>query len=350
MAGMASGLALFLATFGAQAMAAQAERYELSGNDVAIYNLVGQVTVERGGGSAVVVELVRGGSDAGTLAVETGPIGSTETLRVIYPDDRIIYPDLNRGSRTELRVRDDGTFGDGGDSWGRGDRISIRGSGSGLEAYADLRISVPAGQRISIYLAAGEAEVTGVDGAIRMDTHSAPVRTNGTSGSLVIDVGSGSVDVSDAQGDVNIDTGSGGVDVRSVGGGSLYVDTGSGSVMASGLDVTDLEIDTGSGRIEAARVNATSVRLDTGSGSVDLELLRDVDNIEIDTGSGSVTLTVPADFGSRVEIDTGSGGIEVDLPVTMRRWDRDHVTGTIGDGQGRLVIDTGSGSVRIRQG
>ena len=350
-AGAAGGLVLVMLQINAPAAAQGAERYELSGSEVAIYNLVGQVTVERGSGSAVVVELMRGGQDAGALEVETGPLGGAETLRVIYPDDRIIYPDLNRGSRTELRVREDGTFGDSDRrGWGRGDRISIRGSGSGLEAYADLRISVPAGQRIAVYLAAGEAEVSNVDGTIRIDTHSAPVRTTGTSGSLVVDVGSGSVDVSDARGDVDLDTGSGSVDVRSVSGDLLRVDTGSGSVMASSVDVTDLEIDTGSGRIEADGVTAAAVRLDTGSGSITLELLQDSDIIEIDTGSGSVTLTVPADFGSRVEIDTGSGGIEVDLPVTMRRWDRDHVTGTIGDGQGRLVIDTGSGSVRIRQG
>jgi DUF4097 and DUF4098 domain-containing protein YvlB len=350
-AGVAMGLAFFLsASFAAVTQAQQAERYELSGRDIAIYNLVGEVTVQQGRGNAVVVEMVRGGRDAGELSVETGPIRGAETLRIIYPDDRIIYPELNRGSRTELRVRSDGTFSDsdrGDRDWGRGDRISIRGGGDGLEAYADMTISVPAGQQVAVYLAAGEAQVMDVDGTIRIDTHSAPVRASGTSGSLIVDVGSGSVDVTSAQGDVDVDTGSGGVDVRTVAGGWLRVDTGSGSVMASDIDVTDLEIDTGSGRIEADRVVAANVRLDTGSGSISLELLRDADDIEIDTGSGSVTLTVPDGFGTQVEIDTGSGGIEVDMPVT---WDRDHVTGTIGDGVGRLTIDTGSGSVRIRQG
>ncbi len=353
-AGTAIGLATALALSGSAALdGQQTERYELSGSEIAIYNLAGQVTVQQGRGSAVVVELARGGRDAGELRVETGPIRGMETLRVIYPDDQIVYPDMGRRSRTELRVREDGTFSDSdrGDSgWGRGDRVSIRGDGSGVEAYADLTISVPAGQDIAVYLAVGEAFVSNVDGTIRMDTHSAPVRATGTRGSLVVDVGSGSVDVSDATGEVNIDTGSGSVDVTSVSGDVLLVDTGSGSVTADGIDVGDLEIDTGSGRIEARRVSAATVRLDTGSGSVNLELLSEADDIEIDTGSGSVTLTVPASFGASVEIDTGSGGIEVDMPVTMRRWDRDHVTGTIGDGQGRLVIDTGSGSIRIRQG
>jgi lia operon protein LiaG len=61
-------------------------------------------------------------------------------------------------------------------------------------------------------------------------------------------------------------------------------------------------------------------------------------------------VTVPDSFGASVDIDTGSGGIELDMPITMRRWQRDHVQGTIGDGGGRLLIDTGSGSVRILSG
>jgi hypothetical protein len=33
--------------------------------------------------------------------------------------------------------------------------------------------------------------------------------------------------------------------------------------------------------------------------------------------------------------------------VSVRRLESDHVIGTIGDGKGRLRIDTGSGSVRL---
>jgi lia operon protein LiaG len=350
-AGLVLGLitGLMLAT----AAAAQAQRYELSGEEISIYNLAGTVKVRAGSGSQVVVELTRGGADGDQLSVETGAIRGSETLRVIYPDDLITYPGMGRGSRTEVRVRDDGTFGDSRDDWGfrgRGDRVRIEGRGRGLEAYADMTISVPRGQRINVYLAVGEASVTSVEGDIRIDTQSAPVTANGIRGSLVVDVGSGRVDVIDVDGDLNVDTGSGSVEVNGVSGGSALIDTGSGSVTASGITATELNIDTGSGRITARDIAASDIRLDTGSGSVDLDVLNDPDLIEIDTGSGGVTLTVPESYGARVEIDTGSGGIEMEMPITMRRWRRDHVNGTIGDGTGTLIIDTGSGSVRVLQG
>jgi len=330
---------------------AQAQSYELSGRHVAIYNLVGQINVQPARGSAVNVEVNFGGPDANELRVETGGIGEAETLRIIYPDDQITYSEWGRRSRTELRVRPDGTFSDS--DWrgrSRGDEVTISGRGGGLEAHADLTIGVPAGQRVSVYLAVGEAIIENVDGDIRIDTHSAPVFASGTRGTLTVDVGSGQVEVRGAEGEVNLDTGSGSVDVSDVSGTSLLIDTGSGTVTAVGVAVDELHIDTGSGRISAERVSARDVMLDTGSGSVELELTENAEDIEIDTGSGGVVVTVPESFGATVDIDTGSGGIELEMPITMRRWQRDHVQGTIGNGGGRMLIDTGSGSVRILSG
>ena len=330
---------------------AQAQTYELSGRHVAVYNLVGQVNVQPARGSAVTVDVNLSGPDAGELFIETGEIRGAETLRIIYPDDRITFSDWGRRSRTEVRVREDGTFGDG--DWRgrtRGDRVSISGRGGGLEAHADLTIAVPAGQRISVYLAVGEAIIENVDGDIRMDTQSAPVYASDVRGTLLVDVGAGTVEVRGAEGEIDLDTGSGSVDVTDVSGSLLSIDTGSGRVTASGVAVDDLHIDTGSGGITADDVSSPNILLDTGSGSVELEVTGSADNIEIDTGSGGVRVTVPESFGARVEIDTGSGGIEMDMPITMRRWQRDHVQGVIGDGGGRLLIDTGSGSVRILSG
>ena len=344
---VAAGLALL----GVGSTAAFGQSYDLTGRTVAIYNIAGEVKVEAGSGSSVTVEVNLGGDDAGKLEVEVGILDNAQTLRVIYPDDRIVYSSLGRRSRTELRVRDDGTF--GGNARGarrsRGDRVTVAGSGSGLEAYADLTIRVPKGQHIEIYLAVGQASITNVDAKILMDTHSADVTASGTRGSLMVDVGSGDITVTDAQGEVNLDTGSGGVEVTGVQGRSLLIDTGSGSVTASDIDVSDLDIDTGSGRIRVEGVKATDIRLDTGSGSITLELLSDARDIEIDTGSGSVTITVPESFGATIDIETGSGDIELGMPVTTRRWSRDHLSGTIGNGGTRLSIDTGSGSVHIRR-
>jgi hypothetical protein len=332
----------------------QVEQYTVTGQDVAIYNLAGQVSVEAGSGSGVGVEVRRGGADGSRLVVERGPIGARQTLRIIYPDDRIVYRsgDGWRGN-SQLRVRDDGTFGD---SWSRRDgrergrEVEVRSHGNGLEAHADLRVVLPRGQHLEVYLAVGRIGVTNVEGDLRLDGGAADVTTSGTTGALVVDVGSGTVRVSNARGRLDLDTGSGDVDVTGASGDELRVDTGSGSVTVRDATATSLSFDTGSGDVEGTGLAADAVMVDTGSGGVDLAFTRPPRDISVDTGSGGVTLTLPAEFAAQVDISTGSGGIDLDFPVQVSRWERDAVRGTIGDGTGRLTVETGSGGVRIRKG
>jgi lia operon protein LiaG len=342
-------LALAAASLAATRGEAQrTERFTLDGSRVAVYNLAGEVRVEPGSGSQVVVEVTRGGSGAAELRVREGETDGAASLVVLYPGDRIVYPRMGRGSNTEMTVDSDGTFGGPGRILG-GRRVRIQGAGSGTEAWADLRVLVPAGRTVSVSQGVGRVEVANVRGDLRVRGASAAIRAQGTRGSLDLDTGSGGIEVRDAEGAVLIDTGSGGVRVNNVRGPRLGVDTGSGGVVGSGLDVENLEVDVGSGGVRLDAVDARDILIDTGSGSVELSLRGDVQRARIDTGSGGVTLAVPAGFGAELDIDTGSGGIDVDVPATVRRAGRSHFTGTIGDGNGRVEIDTGSGGVRVRR-
>jgi lia operon protein LiaG len=340
-----------LIAFAPAATSQAPQRYTVAGDDVAIYNLAGVMRVEGGPAGDVVVEVTRGGDDAAKLQVETGPIGGRQTLRVIYPDDDIIYAALGYHSSSTLDVRDDGTFNDDHHVFGRGHRVRIRGDGSGLDAHADLRILVPAGRRIAVYLAVGKMTATNVNGDVKLDVSSADVSASGMRGSLTVDAGSGDVRVSDVAGDLNLDTGSGNVVASGVRGDDLLFDTGSGDVTLDHVEGRSLKIDTGSGNADATAVKADDLLIDTGSGDVTLELLAGGGSINIDTGSGGVNLTLPADYGADVVLDTGSGEIDLGgIPVTVRKIAEDHIEGRIGSGTGRLHVDTGSGDVRLKKG
>lgn len=345
--GPATALAVLLGVAAAlggrrPAAAQQADTYRLEGRRVAIYNLAGRMEVVRGSGSDVVVRVVRGGADAGALEVAVDEIGGRQALRVLYPEDRIVYDGMGRGSNTRVSVQDDGTFGHGG-----GRRVTIRGSGSGLDAHADLRIEVPPGRAVEVRVAVGEATATDVESDLTIDTGSGSVEASGIRGDLLVDTGSGRVTVFDVEGEVGVDTGSGGVAIDRVRGERILVDTGSGSVEGSELTASSVRIDTGSGSIDVRGIDSPDVYLDTGSGSVEVELLSDVESLDVDTGSGSVTVRVPESLGAELEVDTGSGGIDVDFPVRLHTMRRDHIEGVVGDGRGRIRIDTGSGAVRL---
>jgi len=321
------------------------EAHSLSGADVAVYNLAGAVEIVSGSGSDVVVEVMRGGSDATSLDIQTVRADGREALVIRYPADRVVYSALGRGTENKTRVRDDGTWGGSG-----GREVTVAGSGSGMEAWADLRIAVPSGKDFALYLVAGETSLRDASGDFLIDTHSGRVDVVGAGGGLMVDTGSGEVTVNGFNGDVSIDTGSGAVELNDVQGDEVMVDTGSGSVSGSRVGAASVHVDTGSGKVELRGVSAPDVLVDTGSGAVEIELLTDVDQLEIDTGSGGVTVRVPSSVGAQLELDTGSGGIDVDLPLEIRESERDHLEGVLGDGRGSIRIDTGSGGIKIIAG
>ena len=330
---------------GSASIAEAQESYRLQGDRVAIYNLAGEVEVVPGSGSEVVVTVSMGGADAARLSVEVGDIRGQATLSVVYPGDRIVYARPGGGRyRSTVRIREDGTFGGG----MGGEQVEIASGGSGLEAHADIRVEVPQGMSAAVHNAVGPAEARGVRGDLTLRVRSGSISVTDITGDVELDTGSGAIQAEDILGSLEVDTGSGDVTLARVVAPRVFVDTGSGRVEGRGIETDRLEVDTGSGRVELMDLGSPDVTVDTGSGSVELELTAPVERLEVDTGSGSVTVLVPSALSAEVEVDTGSGGIDVDLPIDVRTSRRGYFMGRAGDGGGRILIDTGSGDVRIR--
>jgi lia operon protein LiaG len=330
------------------------ERHTISTSaPVAIYNLAGEVRVLSGTGSDVIVEITRGGDEGSKLRVEKSTIGARNTLRVIYPDDDILYPGLGRGLHTQLRVNRDGTFynnedDDGYHERGRGDGVDISGRGRGAEMWADMTVRVPEGKTVAVYLGAGRMSASGVNAKLALRGGPGPISADNMRGALFVHAGSGHIEVRSAQGEVELMTGSGGVDVSDVRGTSLTVGTGSGGVEAADVQVARAELHTGSGGITARSFAAPDLEANAGSGRVELGLTSDVRSLNIRTGSGGVRVRMPQNVGATIDIDTGSGGIDTEgFEVVTQRHRRNHLSGKIGNGAGRIEISTGSGGVRL---
>lgn len=324
----------------------QTETRSLGGNRVSIYNLVGRIRAQAGTGNTVNVQISRVGPGASRLRIQTASSGGRELLSIVFPEDRIVYPDM-RGSRTRMRVREDGTFSDG--DWnGRGrDEVEIRREGAGLEAHAELVVSIPKGKIVELFLGVGRMEVSNVEGELHIDVASAEVEVAGVRGNLTLDTGSGRVAVRDVTGSVEVDAGSGGVSLERIKGDVLTIDSGSGGVQATDVDVRELKADVGSGGLRMYRMKAAIADVETGSGGAHLEFLSDVERLSVETGSGGVTVRAPSTLSAEVSVETGSGGFHTDFEITTRRMGRDHVEGRIGAGKGRIDIEAGSGTVRL---
>ncbi len=325
-----------------------AHTYSLTGDDIAIWNPAGEITIEPATGKVVEVVVNEMGRDAARLSVSDAALGGRPTLRVLYPTRQIVYPPMGRFSNTNSDIHSDGTWGGDNNIMSLlGRRITIKGGGSGTEAWADLVVRVPQGRKVSVYSLAGAGQIHNVDGNLLFDGGSGGVQVEKSRGRLKLDLGSGAVSVAGFDGELDVDTGSGSVHVTEVRGASVRLDTGSGAVTGQHITTDDLLVDTGSGGVELTAVDAKRAKVDTGSGGVTMGLITRTPELDIDTGSGSVRVSVPQDFSARLHIETGSGGIRSELPMTIDEKDKGLLRGSVGNGAGRLHVDTGSGGVSL---
>ena len=355
---LAPGALALLALAGAVGSAAASEvvRHALDGDRVAIHNLVGEFTVVPTTGASVIAEVTLRGPDADRLRVREGTVRGVTALRVVYPGDRIVVPKSETEGRRKgwggrwqstFWVREDGTL-DG--KPGDGRRVTLSDRGSGISAAADVRLLVPRGRSVKIHWGPGTGDVTGVDAALAIDAASVEVTARDVKGALSVDVGSGRVEISDASLDLSVDTGSGDVTLSNIRGERLSVDTGSGGIDAHGIEGQDVSLDSGSGDIRAEGIKAPRVHVDTGSGNVQVAVDSDVELLAVDTGSGNVSIQVPSGVGASFRAETGSGQIASDLPLDQKKRSSGHLSGTLGDGRGRIALETGSGNISLRRG
>jgi hypothetical protein len=338
-------LALLLLTtllLAATAGGAEFERqYAFTAERFEVRNLIGQVTLEPSATSRwEVVVAVRGrDADPERIGVELVRGGKVELVVGFPPEQHAyVYPRLGPDGKTSISGFDAEPVSGFWDTLvhlvrnGLGsDRITVRGTGDGLEVWADVTVRVPADATITAALGVGELRAAGLTGEAILDTHAAAITVDDHTGRLLCDTGGGAVTVTDH------------------GGGELTVDTGSGPVAIARAETTKLLVDTGSGAVDARAIGADRVLVDTGSGAVHLDLARlGTGRSQVDTGSGDVRVELPAAADLTLSVDTGSGAIAADLPgATVVQRERSELRLRLGGGTGHLHVDTGSGDVTL---
>ncbi|MDM7917148.1 MAG: DUF4097 domain-containing protein [Candidatus Eisenbacteria bacterium] len=327
-------------------------RFQVEAQSLVVGNVVGEVRVVGSTASAFEVEVAVRGKDASADRVRFEQSeGADAKLSILFPSEtRFVYPPLGRGSKTSFRL------GNEKEGWldlllsaGRGKEITVSGSGSGTEIWADVTVHVPAGRKIEIRHGVGSVTASGTTGGTVLATHGGPITAENVEGGLTIDTGSGKVVVHDVRGGASIDTGSGDVELRGASGGEIVIDTGSGSVEVDAIDCSQIQIDTGSGTVEAMEVRADRGRIDTGSGSIRADFGRmGPGPFDLETGSGAVDLRIPADASASISASTGSGRIRCDLTeAQLLHKDQGEMSIRVGAGAATVRIDTGSGSIDI---
>ena len=148
---------------------------------------------------------------------------------------------------------------------------------------------------------------------LKLGSHNGAVKINDITGQIDATTHNGKVTVENITGDIKLVTHNGGVHCEEISG--------------------DAELRTHNGVVRVEY-----------SGSAELDC-----DISIVTYNGNIELTAPANYSARVDASTHNGSINTDLPITVTgKVSRNKLTGTIGDGDCELFLETHNGSIRIR--
>jgi DUF4097 and DUF4098 domain-containing protein YvlB len=129
----------------------------------------------------------------------------------------------------------------------------------------------------------------------------------------------------------------------------LVARTVNGSITATGIRA-DTEVSTVNGKVEVASTGTVSANTVNGSIEATMGRERWTGKLEFHTVNGSVTLRMPAGTSAVVEGGTVNGDLETDFPLTLeanRQWGPTRFEGAIGEGGGRLSIETVNGKIRL---
>lgn len=199
---------------------------------------------------------------------------------------------------------------------------------------SDLRVTVPVGIELEIDTVSAEVRVRGIAGrALSIDSVSGEITVESGARSVDIDSVSGDVVVDMRAGDVSVEAVSGDIEVRGAMDGRIKVEAVSGSIRVAS--------DAAARQVDAAVVSG-DIRLEVG--------LQPGGRIQAESLSGDLELSLPAGTSARIEASTFNGKIRSPhgKVVKAEYGPGASLSTTIGNGEGRIELETFSGDLTIR--
>ncbi len=205
---------------------------------------------------------------------------------------------------------------------------------------------------------------------------------------LTLSTSDGSIDVSNITADLDARTSDGSIEIRNIDG-DVRLRTSDGKIIGDRVKAGSFDCRTRDGAIRLSDVTAGSLRAETSDGSIafetvraDAATVRTIDgsirwrdavaakmechssdgaihveyaaegpkgpDIRITTSDGGIILVTPRDVSAQVDAATNDGSIHTDLPITIQGKVGKSLRGRIGDGEGKIYLRTGDGSITIR--
>jgi len=221
-------------------------------------------------------------------------------------------------------------------------------------SYGSVTCRNVAGQSIKLKSSSGSLTAENIKGSVLLETSYGSVTCKNISdGDIKLKSSSGKITLSKASfGDCDAHTSYGSIVTDELKGDSIRLHSDSGSINVTTASASTIGVSTSYGRINCQQITAGDVTARSGSGNIDIACSQSTPAeiaAEVATSYGSIDFAAPPNFSGQVELKTSYGAIRTDLPITVAgEISKKHIQGKIGDGKGRLHLETSSGSITIR--
>jgi len=239
--------------------------------------------------------------------------------------------------------------------------------GGGRKLRMELDITVPESMELTFETSSGDIEIEDIAAGVGISSASGDVEARMIGGKMAVKTASGDIRADNIE-SFAAETASGDIYIRKVGGscvisaatgdvnaedvgGSVVIQTISGDVGVENISgSTEIRSASGSVDIEEA---AGGVKAFTASGDLHVEASPEQGEkkYELGTSSGSLTLIFRRilEGGYALKASTLSGEIEMELPIQISGMTRQKVTGVVREGESRVLIETSSGDITIKE-
>lgn len=233
-------------------------------------------------------------------------------------------------------------------------------------------ITVPRQTNIECASSYGSIQLTDIDGDVSGKTKSGSITAENIEGSADLDTSYGSINCKDISGDnIKLKSSSGAITAENIkgpadistsygtitckdmsGGDIIKLKTSSGQIKLSNASFGDCDAHTSYGSIVSEQLKGDSLKLNSSSGSIDIVCSDSAPAqiaANIVTSYGNIDFTAPPDFSGEVDLSTSHGSIKTGVPITISgQISKKKLKGRIGQGKGKLHLETKSGSIRTK--
>ena len=224
----------------------------------------------------------------------------------------------------------------------------IRNAGFGVS----LDGTVPTQTDLNLITSDGSVHLANIEGQVDARTSDGSIQAEGIKGDTRLKSSDGRIQCARIEaGTLDLHTSDGSIKLEGAGATSCSVRTSDGSITLTDVRSEDLALHTSDGGIRCQNINTPRLECRTSDGAIHIEYAADTPGaIEatVTTSDGSITFAAPQGLSAVVEASTNDGSIHTALPITVAGKVGKSLNGTIGAGEGRLVLKTHDGSITIK--